>query len=227
MARERAFWICFICFFALLACLAWGWLLSINHGPRWWLVAALALCLTAVPVIAGLFLAADVEAAQGMAAHEWSRAGYVRAEKKLAPRITRFLFWEWETPRSRRVWVAKDMNGDGVIEEGEGEWEEREPRISVMGQGPEPNDPAAAEAYHNRLRSLLTWCYRRQATANKHMRPGEIYGQVPGRVAFPGTYDDDMHALQRLGLIRGRATGHVGKLVLDSLQEALQRFDGA
>lgn len=55
-----------------------------------------------------------------------------------------------------------------------------------------------------RLRELLAWIYEQIAK-------GDGYDQKPGRKAFPGTYDQDMNHLARLGFLVGHTTGHTGR----------------
>jgi hypothetical protein len=219
---DRPFYIVFMLLGALVDLGAWAWLLLVSHdGPRTFLLVAVALLLLLWPYWTWRFLSTDLEAERGRAAQEWATGGYRYAQRRRLnrrgePAVGPFA---WETVR---VWI--DLDGDGEIDEGE--LVPGEPHIRVMGKDGTPDDLASQEAYRTRLRSLLLWCYRRQEECRgQRLQAGQIYGQGPGRVAFPGTYDEDMHALQRAGFIRGRSTGHVGKLVIPGAAAALEKFD--
>jgi membrane protein implicated in regulation of membrane protease activity len=190
-----------ILFVTLLA----SWAVAVHHTPLAWFAAVTAwLLFLWLAALVGVDAVQDAQLKDAQLKREMQAAGYVFIEGR---------WWAWT-----------DEDGDGEIDEGE--LVPGEPHIRVMGKDGTPDDLASQEAYRTRLRSLLLWCYRRQEECRGQRLPaGQIYGQGPGRVAFPGTYDEDMHALQRAGFIRGRSTGHVGKLVIPGAAEALEKFD--
>lgn len=192
---------------------ALAWLTLLDHGTRWPLVFGVVVIAALPGGIVMAYVGHDLTAERGRGLAEMRAAGYILAEQYAPIK----LFWGLVTiPHTRRVWWI-DYDGDGEVDEGE-IVPEPEPDFPIRKWTDADLDPATAEARKQRIRSLLVWCYRRQAA-------NESWDQKPGRKAFRGTYDDDMAELTRCGFVRARSTGHRGDLVLPQLDAALRRFD--
>lgn len=168
------------------------------------------------------FLVADWHGEKGRAEAEWTSAGYRRVRYQLTDREGRPLLWHWrflflsgDRPQTETVreWIGLD--GDGEVDPGE---LRPGPKINRWDEIDKVPDPAAVAAAEDRLRALLIWCYRCEAGKAD-------WGQIAGRAVWGVQYDEDANELARRDYIRGRSTGHQGKLRYKTLAEALAKWD--
>lgn len=216
MATQRAFWIVFATFCALADVAAWTWLLTMDHGPRWSFLVALALVLLFAPLIAWQYIRHDLLEARGHALQEMAAAGLRPVERVRVRTIIQadgtIIKEEAKGPFNKvRVWEWIDADGDGETDEGELRDDPRPRVISIRtAQSAKVDDPGYATCSR-----VLAWVYEQEAA-------GLSWGQVAGHRALLDTdYEYAFAVFKVMGLIAGRTKRVQGTLKYSSLPEAL------